>query len=132
MPARVFLMKKKRTNKQRDLAPRMKLWLSSSDAEGVFGDGKWRLLQAIKRESSLKAAAKSLHISYRKAWGDLKKAEECLGIKFTETHRGGGYGGETKLTEEGRRWLAAYTQFRSELHHALETTFKAHIKDLFE
>jgi molybdate transport system regulatory protein len=110
----------------------MKLWLSSSDNEGVFGDGKWRLLQAIERESSLKAAAASLHISYRKAWGDLKKAEECLGIRFIEKHRGGDHGGETILTEDGRRWLSAYSQFRSALHHALETTFQDHIASLLE
>jgi molybdate transport system regulatory protein len=110
----------------------MKLWLSSSDDEGIFGDGKWRLLRAIERESSLSAAARSLHISYRKAWGDLKKAEECLGIRFIEKHRGGDHGGETILTEEGRRWLAAYSRFRSEVHLALEETFEAYMRKLFE
>jgi molybdate transport system regulatory protein len=102
----------------------MKLWLSSTDDEGVFGDGKWRLLRAIERESSLKAAAESLHISYRKAWGDLKKAEESLGVKFIEKHRGGDHGGETILTEEGRKWLSAYSRFHSDLHEALDEIFQ--------
>ncbi|UCF04026.1 MAG: LysR family transcriptional regulator [bacterium] len=124
-------MRKKREHRPHRLIPRMKLWLSSSEDEGVFGDGKWRLLEAIKRESSLKAAAQSLHISYRKAWGDLKKAEECLGLQFIEKHRGGDHGGETILTDEGRRWLTAYSRFRSELHDALQETFENHIATLF-
>ena len=60
------------------LCPRSKLWISSDEAEGVFGDGKWRLLEAIEKDGSLNAASRSLGISYRKAWGDLKKAESCL------------------------------------------------------
>ncbi len=125
-------MKGKRMKRPRDLAPRMKLWLSTSKGEGVFGDGKWRLLQAIERESSLKAAAESLHISYRKAWGDLKKAEEGLGLKFIEKHRGGDHGGETVLTDEGKRWLSAYSRFHSELHRALEMIFRNNIAALLE
>lgn len=125
-------MNEKYVKEPRDLIPRMKLWLSSSTGEGVFGDGKWRLLQAIERESSLKAAAKSLQISYRKAWGDLKKAEEGLGLKFIEKHRGGDHGGETILTDEGKRWLSAYSRFHSELHRALEMIFRDNIATLLE
>jgi molybdate transport system regulatory protein len=128
----MLLMSGKHAKKPRDLIPRMKLWLSSPDDEGVFGDGKWRLLRAIERESSLKAAAESLNISYRKAWGDLKKAEESLGLKFIDKHRGGDHGGETILTEEGRRWLSAYSLFRTELHNALETIYRNHIAALLD
>ena len=125
-------MKEKSVKKPRELVPRMKLWLSSTDDDGVFGDGKWRLLRAIERESSLKAAAESLHISYRKAWGDLKKAEECLGLKFIEKHRGGDHGGETVLTEDGKKWLSAYSLFRTELHSALEMMYRNHIASLLD
>lgn len=106
------------------LRPKMKLWLSSEEVEGVFGDGKWRLLKAIDREGSLKAATDSLGISYRKAWGDLRRAEEALGIRFTEKHRGGSEGGESHLTEAGKRWLAAYGRFRSSVEKAIEDAFE--------
>jgi molybdate transport system regulatory protein len=125
-------MSGERIRKHRDLIPRMKLWISSPDNEGIFGDGKWRLLKAIERESSLKAAAESLHISYRKAWGDLKKAEESLGLKLIEKHRGGDHGGETVLTDDGRRWLAAYSLFRDEVRSALETVYRDHIAALLD
>ena len=100
------------TTRVAGVRPKFRLWLSSEDAEGVFGDGKWRLLEAIEREGSLKAATDSLGISYRKAWGDLKKAERSLGIKLVEKRRGGRSGGETRLTQAGKEWLVAYGRFR--------------------
>ena len=39
------------------LRARFKLWLSTEDIEGVFGDGKWRLLRSIESEGSLAAAS---------------------------------------------------------------------------
>ncbi len=112
------------------LRPKFKLWLSTRDAEGAFGDGKWRLLDAIHRKGSLRAAATELKMSYRKAWGDLKKAERSLGVSLVERRRGGISGGETRLTEAGRMWLEAYSDFRSDVEDAISSAFTAHIKDL--
>ena len=105
-------MKRKRERSVRrkggGLKPRFKLWLSSEDAEGVFGDGKWRLLEAVQREGSLSTAARSLGISYRKAWGDIQKAEKYLGTELITKRRGGTEGGGASLTEKGRKWMKAY------------------------
>ena len=109
---------------RRSIRPRFKLWLSSDDAEGVFGDGKWRLLQQIEREGSLREAANALGMSYRKAWGDLKKSEECLGMKFIEKRRGGAGGGETLLTETGRMWLGAYGRLRTKVEKVVLAEFE--------
>ncbi len=62
------------SEEMKKLRARFKLWLSTKDIEGVFGDGKWRLLEAIETKGSLSADSKMLSISYRKAWGYLKKA----------------------------------------------------------
>ncbi len=112
------------------LKTRFKLWLSSEDAEGVFGDGKWRLLKSIDTEGSLRAASQSLHISYRKAWGDLKKAQQCLNVPLVEKQRGGALGGRTELTEQGKNWVDAYTRFRSDIEKAAEKAFTKHIRRL--
>ncbi len=112
------------------LRTRFKLWLSTEDAEGVFGDGKWRLLKSIDTEGSLKAASQSLHISYRKAWGDLKKAQQCLNVPLVEKQRGGIQGGQTVLTEEGKKWVTAYTRFRTDIEKAIEKAYEKHIKEL--
>ncbi|OHB65862.1 MAG: hypothetical protein A2Y76_04355 [Planctomycetes bacterium RBG_13_60_9] len=105
------------------LTPRIKLWLNSESAEGAFGDGKCRLLKSIETTGSLRAASESLGISYRKAWGDLKKAQDALGVILIEQHRGGRQGGRTTLTEQGRRWLLAYGRFRRDVETAVQASF---------
>ena len=112
------------------LHPRFKLWLSSKEAEGAFGDGKWRLLKAIETEGSLKAASELLDISYRKAWGDLKKAERCLNTALLDKHRGGDMGGHTSLTEQGKRWVKAYARFRRNVESAVEKAYDKHIEEV--
>jgi len=109
------------------LRPRLKVWIECDTGEGAFGDGRWRLLEAVAREGSLKAATDALGISYRKAWGDLRKVEACLGIPLIEKHRGGADGGETLLTDAGRQWLAAYKRFRRNVEKAVAKEFKAQI-----
>ena len=114
----------------KQLRVRFKLWLSSEGAEGAFGDGKWRLLKSIDAEGSLRTASRLLHISYRKAWGDLRKAEECLNVPLVEKRRGGIQGGQTVLTEQGKKWVDAYTRFRSDIEKATEKAYEKHIREL--
>ena len=113
-----------------EIKPRLKLWMSTDEAEGVFGDGKWRLLRAIQSCSSLSAAAENLGISYRKAWGDLKKAEEYLHVELVCRMRGGNHGGESRLTEAGVAWLDAYSRFREDVEKAVTSSFMRHIQNL--
>ena len=112
------------------LKPRFKLWLDRDNIRGVFGDGKWRLLKAIDNAGSLSTASKSLQISYRKAWGDLKKAQNALNINLVEKQRGGSLGGRTILTNEGRKWIEAYTRFRGDIEEAVEKAFNNRMKEL--
>ena len=112
------------------LTPRVKLWLNSQDVEGVFGNGKCRLLEHIDAKESLRAASDALHISYRKAWGDLKKAQSALGVILIEQHRGGRQGGRTVLTEQGKRWLQAYGCFRREVEAAVQASFEKFFREV--
>lgn len=114
------------------LRARFKLWLSTRDIEGVFGDGKWRLLKAIENTGSLTSASKLLRISYRKAWGDLKKAQEALNIALVKKRRGGILGGQTTLTDQGKKWVKAYMRFRDDTEKAVEKAYEKHIKVLLK
>lgn len=62
---------------------RMHLWLESSDGV-LFGMGRLLLLREINACGSLTAAAANLGMSYRGAWGKIKKTEELLGEKLIE------------------------------------------------
>jgi len=112
------------------LRARFKLWLSSKNVEGVFGDGKWRLLKAVDSAGSLSAASESLQISYRKAWGDLNKAQDTLNVSLVNKQRGGNMGGKTVLTGEGKKWVKAYAKFRADIEKAVEKAYEKHIKEL--
>ena len=112
------------------LRARCKLWLNSQDVDGIFGDGKWRLLDAIGRTGSLSAASESLRISYRKAWGDLNKAQDALNTALVEKQRGGNMGGRTILTGEGKKWVKAYAKFRADVEKAVGKAYEKHIEVL--
>jgi molybdate transport system regulatory protein len=112
------------------LRAKFKLWLSTSTIEGAFGDGKWRLLRAIESTGSLSEASELMGISYRKAWGDVQKAQEALNEPLVEKHRGGSRGGQSSLTEQGKEWVEAYTRFRGDIEKATEKAFQEHIREL--
>lgn len=112
------------------LRPKSRLWLTLDDDAGVFGAGKWRLLDAIERYGSLSAAAAELDMSYRKAWGELRKAEERLGLRFVERRRGGSGGGEMRLTPAGKLWLDAFGRFQAGVARAVDRAFDRFLNDL--
>jgi molybdate transport system regulatory protein len=123
-------MRASKGKKSEALAPKCKLWLDCRGVQGVFGDGKWQLLRALQEKGSLADAARSLHISYRKAWGDLQKAEKSMGIRLIERRRGGRGGGRTYLTIEGQKWVAAYSAYRREIEKALNGAYQRHLSKL--
>ncbi|MBE9468803.1 MAG: LysR family transcriptional regulator [Bacteroidetes bacterium] len=104
-----------------------KIWLVSREEENILGDGKVNLLKEIDKQGSLQSAVNTIGISYRKAWGNLKKAEEILGFSLVEKHRGGQFGGTTTLTDEGRNLIEAY----EELHKEIDETIKKTVKKFF-
>ena len=106
-----------------ELHPNLKLWIYSEGSEGVFGHGKVRLLEEIDHRGSLCEAAKALSMSYRKAWGDLKKAEACLQVHLIETTRGGQGGGNTVLTDQGRQLIKAYKAFDRRVQQTMNKAF---------
>jgi molybdate transport repressor ModE-like protein len=115
-----------------DLHPNLKLWIYSEGDEGVFGHGKVRLLEEIDSRGSLCEAAKALSMSYRKAWGDLKKAEACLQVHLIETTRGGPGGGNTVLTDHGRQLIKAYKAFDRRVQQTMNRAFAEFLKHIVQ
>ena len=115
-----------------DVFIQYKLWLQSISGEGIIGEGKIRLLQKIAELGSLSAAAEVLGMSYRKAWGDIRKAEKLLGYPLTEKHRGGRDGGSSVLTPRAIRLLEAYNALKMDFSRNLDeavTEFKRRISE---
>jgi molybdate transport system regulatory protein len=108
-----------------------KIWLDSDQGIGILGEGKIQLLKEIGNSGSLVAAANSLNISYRKAWGDIRNAEQRLGVKLIDRKRGGECGGTSTLTEDANRIIEAWNKLHSKFDAAIEESivdFKRFIK----
>lgn len=120
-------------NKESSLVrPGIRLYLSDGWSEGMFGDGKWRLLKSVEEEGSIRKAAEKLGRGYRKAWGDIKRTENALGRKLVRKTRGGPTGGATELTEFGRELLAGWQRYREAVMEGMEGAFELHLSGLLE
>ena len=75
---------------------------------GRIGPGKVALLEAIDREGSIAAAARSLGMSYPRAWTLVEAMDQALGVPAVTRAPGGQHGGGAALTPAGRDMLARY------------------------
>jgi len=92
--------------------PAFKLWLETEEGY-VFGPGVFSLLNRIEEKGTLKEAARDLGMSYRYAWGLIKRAEETLGESLISATKGGRLGGgSTEVTELGRRLVEDFERLR--------------------
>ena len=93
--------------------PDVKLHLWLEENSGVyFGKGRYEILALIDELGSLKLAAEKLGMSYRGAWGKIKKTEEIIGRKLiTKEANKEGY----KLTAFGTRFINEFRNFQQEV-----------------
>jgi molybdate transport system regulatory protein len=74
----------------------------------AVGPGKIALLEAIANAGSITAAAKSLGMSYRRAWLLVDTMNRCFKTRVVETEAGGSHGGGTQLTAVGAQLVSSY------------------------
>lgn len=107
-----------------------KIWMEDTQGAGILGDGKWKMLKMIEQKGSLKAACEEMGYTYRRTWGNLKKIEQFFGFPLLEKHRGGADGGNTQLTPEGKRLVAAFDRFHAEVDQTIQKGFSSFIAAL--
>ncbi|TFF83653.1 LysR family transcriptional regulator [Candidatus Thorarchaeota archaeon] len=111
------------TSKEQDslnLEPSFKLWLER-EGDYIFGKGAYRILQAIHDAGTITEGAKKLGMSYRYAWGVVRKIEKKLGVKVVETHKGGSSGGGgARVTEHGLELMNTYARVTKAFEEALD------------
>jgi molybdate transport system regulatory protein len=90
---------------------RMHLWLETK--EGMFfGLGRVQLLLLVDKLGSLNKAAKAVGMSYRAAWGRIKRTEELLGEPLLAQARGRkGY----ELTPLARELMRQFSAWHEEV-----------------
>lgn len=90
-----------------------------------------KLLTALDKVGNLAAAAKVCDLSYRHAWGLIRKAEQVFGVELIETSRRKG----SKLTEFARELLHKYRQTEhkaSQYLAELQEPFNQSVQALYE
>ena len=102
---------------------RSKIWLEAA-GRPVLGEGRRALLQAVEEKGSISKAARSLSLTYRKAWGQIKFMEEHLGIPLVLKLTGGVGGGGARLTPEARNLLAKYDRLIAGLQEQVNERFR--------
>jgi molybdate transport system regulatory protein len=88
------------------------------------GDGKVGLLRMIDELGSIQRAAEKKGMSYRHAWGMIRKIEKHSGVKFVETRVGGKEGGWARLTPKGKKFVERYEFFEEGLDEYIQSKFK--------
>ena len=74
----------------------------------AIGPGKIALLEAIRSEGSISAAARHLGMSYRRAWVLLDEINRSLKTPAAMSGHGGVNGGGSMLTATGEELVALY------------------------
>jgi len=120
------------TKKKRTFNAGVKLWIATSSRAGVFGEGRYRLLSCINTNGSLKKAAEKNGISYRKAWGDIRKSESRIGRKLLIRECGGKGGGGSRLTPFAKDVLNAYELFKKDVTAYTEKQFNKRMSRVFK
>jgi molybdate transport system regulatory protein len=91
----------------------------------AVGPGKVDLLEAIKATGSISAAARSLGMSYRRAWLLVDTMNRCFRAPLVEAEAGGNRGGGARLTRLGAEVIRRYRRIERDAAHAGATDLRA-------
>jgi molybdate transport system regulatory protein len=90
-------------------APSMRFRMRVMSGETIsVGPGKIALLEAIRQTRSITAAAKSMRMSYRRAWMLVDELNAALKKPAVHSAKGGDHGGGSELTAEGESLVGIY------------------------
>ena len=90
-----------------------RIWIETED--GMFlGFGHVKLLEAIIEMGSLSKAAKSLKMSYKKAWNLTDALNNKAAKEVVSTSVGGKDGGGAKVTEYGKTLIKKFENLNHE------------------
>jgi molybdate transport system regulatory protein len=90
-----------------------------------IGPGKIALLEAIRSTGSISAGARSLGMSYRRAWLLVEEVNNALREPAVAAETGGRRGGGAMLTPAGERIVDLYHAIESHARVAAAGEFRA-------
>ena len=98
---------------------RGRVWIDGAD--GTFlGFGRVVLLERIQEYGSITKAAKSMEMSYRRAWDLVDSMNKQAKQPFVELATGGKGGGGARVTEDGERAIQLFWKFSEDFQAFLK------------
>ncbi len=88
-----------------------RIWVGS-DQGVLLGEGRIELLLLIAEHGSIATAAKSMGMSYKKAWRLVDDMNKNAPKPLVEQKVGGKGGGGTALSEAGEKAIKAYQKLK--------------------
>jgi molybdate transport system regulatory protein len=79
----------------------------------AMGPGKADLLEAIARSGSISAAARSMGMSYKRAWDLVDTMNHSFKRPLVATAKGGQQGGGAQVTAFGQEVLGRYRELET-------------------
>ena len=95
------------------------------DARRAIGPGKIDLLEAIAQTGSITAAARTMRMSYKRAWQLIDELNRCFVEPLITTSKGGEHGGGAQLTPTGANVTALYRRIQRKTDKAAATEVAA-------
>ncbi len=96
---------------------RFRMRIRTGDTVAI-GPGKVALLAAVQEHGSISAAARSLGMSYRRAWMLIDELNRSLKSPATESAQGGEHGGGCTLTSTGENIVRLYREVEEKANKA--------------
>ncbi len=99
---------------EKEYTIRIRFWID--ETEGPFlGTGRVILLERIKEKGSITNAAKSMKMSYRKAWQLVEDMNKRAKSPLVEKILGGKNGGGAILTKAGEEAIEQFYNMENEI-----------------
>ena len=107
-----------------DFTVRSKIWIEDSNSKVIFGLGRYRILEAIRRLGSMHAAAKELHMSYRAVWMRVRSSEQRIGKELIVRNGKG-----SCLTPFAENLMKQYRRMQSVVQNETDEVYESLITD---
>lgn len=104
-----------------------RIWVEK-EGETYIGYGRVILLERINKYGSISMAARSMDMSYRRAWELVESMNRLSKKKLVETRTGGRSGGGAMITDEGERAIKLFWSLYDDLKIFLKEEDKKRVE----
>ena len=105
--------------------PHLSIRIDFEPSGSALGPGMVDLLERVAEQGSIRSAAASMGMSYRKAWLLIQEMQDTFNGAIVTTEIGGSDGGGTKLTELGTQLLRTYRRIENRTARAAEADLES-------